>query len=59
MLRIYFLQHWFDLLDSAAEDAIYDASSARGDSPRQTYADAEAWLLSIGSAGQKDESSAG
>ena len=24
MLRIYFLQQWFDLSDPAAEDAIYD-----------------------------------
>ena len=29
MLRIYFLQHWFDLSDPGAEDAIYDSESMR------------------------------
>lgn len=29
MLRIYFVQHWFDLSDPAAEDAIYDSESIR------------------------------
>jgi transposase, IS5 family len=29
MLRIYLLQHWFDLSDPAAEDAIYDSGSMR------------------------------
>ncbi len=29
MLRIYFLQQWFDLSDPAAEDAIYDSESTR------------------------------
>lgn len=29
MLRIYFLQHWLDLSDPAAEDAIYDSESMR------------------------------
>jgi transposase, IS5 family len=29
MLRIYFLQHWFDLSDPATEDAIYDSESMR------------------------------
>src|SRR5688500_14411021 len=29
MLRIHFLQHWFDLSDPAAEDAIYDSESMR------------------------------
>jgi len=29
MLRIYFLQQWFDLSDPAAEDAIYDIESMR------------------------------
>jgi transposase, IS5 family len=29
MLRIYCLQHWFDLSDPAAEDAIYDSESMR------------------------------
>jgi transposase, IS5 family len=29
MLRICFLQHWFDLSDPAAEDAIYDSESMR------------------------------
>ena len=24
MLRIYFLQHWFNLSDPAAEEALYD-----------------------------------
>jgi hypothetical protein len=29
MLRIYFVQHWFDLSDPGAEDAIYDSESIR------------------------------
>jgi len=29
MLRIYFLQQWYDLSDPAAEDAIYDSESIR------------------------------
>src|SRR5262245_6789964 len=29
MLRIYFLQQWFNLWDPAAEDAIYDSESMR------------------------------
>ena len=29
MLRFYFLQHWFDLSDPAAEDALYDSESMR------------------------------
>ena len=29
MLRIYFLQQWFDLSDPAAEDALYDIESMR------------------------------
>lgn len=29
MLRIYFLQHWFNLSDPAAEDALYDSVSMR------------------------------
>jgi IS5 family transposase len=29
MLRIYFLQQWFDLSDPQAEDAIYDSESMR------------------------------
>ncbi len=29
MLRIYFLQHWFNLSDSAAEEALYDSSALR------------------------------
>lgn len=29
MLRIYFLQHWYDLSDPAAEDALYDSESMR------------------------------
>ena len=29
MLRIYFLQHWFDLSDPGAEDAINDSESMR------------------------------
>ena len=29
MLRIYFLQQWFDLSDRAAEDAIYDSRAMR------------------------------
>ncbi len=30
MLRIYFLQQWFNLSDPAAEDALYDSVSMRG-----------------------------
>ena len=29
MLRIYFLQHWFNLSDPAAEEALYDSLSQR------------------------------
>ncbi len=29
MLRIYFLQHWFDLSDPSAEEALYDSESMR------------------------------
>ena len=29
MLRIYFLQQWFNLSDSQAEDAIYDCEAMR------------------------------
>lgn len=29
MLRVYFLQQWFDLSDPAAEDALYDSESMR------------------------------
>jgi IS5 family transposase len=29
MLRIYFLQHWFNLSDPAVEDALYDSSAMR------------------------------
>jgi IS5 family transposase len=29
MLRIYFLQQWFDLADPAAEDALYDSEAMR------------------------------
>ena len=29
MLRIYFLQHWYDLSDPAVEDALYDSESMR------------------------------
>jgi len=29
MLRIYFLQHWFNLSDPAAEDALYDSETMR------------------------------
>jgi IS5 family transposase len=29
MLRIYFLQQWFNLSDPQAEDAIYDSASMR------------------------------
>jgi len=29
MLRIYFLQHWYDLSDPAAEDALYDSEAMR------------------------------
>jgi IS5 family transposase len=29
MIRIYFLQHWFDLSDPAAEDALYDSEVMR------------------------------
>ena len=30
MLRIYFLQQWFDLSDPAVEDALYESPSMRG-----------------------------
>jgi len=29
MLRIYFLQHWYDLSDPAVEDALYDSEAMR------------------------------
>jgi IS5 family transposase len=29
MLRVYFLQHWFDLSDPAAEDALYESAPMR------------------------------
>jgi hypothetical protein len=29
MLRIYFLQHWFNLSDPAAEEALYDSAALR------------------------------
>ena len=29
MLRIHFMQHWFNLSDPAAEDALYDSESMR------------------------------
>src|SRR4051812_34685521 len=29
MLRIYFLQHWFNLSDPAAEEALYDSAAMR------------------------------
>ena len=29
MLRLYFLQHWYDLSDPAAEDALYDREAMR------------------------------
>jgi IS5 family transposase len=29
VLRIYFLQHWFNLSDPAVEDALYDSSAMR------------------------------
>lgn len=29
MLRVYFLQHWFELSDPAAEDALYDSEAMR------------------------------
>ena len=29
MLRVYFLQQWFNLSDPGAEDAIYDSESMR------------------------------
>ena len=30
MLRIYFLQHWFNLSDPAVEEALYDSPAMRG-----------------------------
>ena len=30
MLRIYFLRHWFNLSDPAAEEALYDSAAMRG-----------------------------
>ena len=29
MLRLYFLQHWFNLSDPAVEEALYDSSAMR------------------------------
>jgi IS5 family transposase len=29
MLRIYFLQHWFNLSDPAVEEALYDSQAMR------------------------------
>ncbi len=29
MLRIYFLQHWFNLSDPQAEDCLYDSEAMR------------------------------
>ncbi len=29
MLRIYFLQHWFNLSDPASEEALYDSPALR------------------------------
>ncbi len=29
MLRIHFMQHWFNLSDPAMEDALYDSESMR------------------------------
>ena len=29
MLRIYFLQHWFNLADPAVEEALYDSATLR------------------------------
>jgi IS5 family transposase len=29
MLRIHFLQHWFNLADLACEEALYDSASLR------------------------------
>jgi len=29
MLRIYFLQHWFNLSDPAVEEALYDSTAMR------------------------------
>lgn len=29
MLRVYFLQHWFNLSDPGAEDALYESSALR------------------------------
>jgi transposase, IS5 family len=29
MLRIYFLQHWFNLSDPAVEEALYDSAAMR------------------------------
>jgi len=30
MLRLYFLQQWYDLADEALEDALYDSPALRG-----------------------------
>lgn len=29
MLRIHFIQHWFNLADPACEEALYDSASLR------------------------------
>jgi hypothetical protein len=54
MLRIYFLQQWFNLSDPQAEDAIYDSEAMRrfarvelGDDvvPDETTIHVSAWLI--------------
>jgi len=41
MLRIYFLQQWFNLSDAQAEDAIYDSESMRRFARRATRAESQ------------------
>jgi hypothetical protein len=37
MLRLYFLQHWFNLSDPAVEEALYDSQAMRHDCRRDHH----------------------
>jgi len=47
MLRIYFLQQWFNLSDPAVEEALYDSASLRSfvDNPQLTRVASRRWFL--------------
>ena len=51
MLRMYFVQHWFNLADEACEDALYDVpvfrEFCRIDLGRERVPDATTLLLSL------------